>query len=98
VFRRLIIKINAAIRLPNIKKTNLIPYHYYSDFSTPRHVSFVIKNWDKQSSLAAPDWVPYDLFCLGRVGKNMSARDKFDVKANVAISSTEFCQCSFDEG
>ena len=51
LIRRLITKINADIRLPNLKKINLMTYHYYSDFCTLSHVSFVIKKWDKQSNL-----------------------------------------------
>jgi hypothetical protein len=31
-------------------------------------------------------------------GKNTSARDKFAPKTNLAVSSTEFCRCKFDEG
>jgi hypothetical protein len=36
---------------PNLKKTNLMTYHYYSDFCTLSHVSFVMNKWDKQSNL-----------------------------------------------
>jgi hypothetical protein len=29
--------------------------------------------------------------------KSTAARDKFSVNTNLAVSSTEFCQCLFDE-
>jgi hypothetical protein len=30
--------------------------------------------------------------------KSTSAKDKFAPKTNLAVSSTEFCQCKFNEG
>jgi hypothetical protein len=38
------------------------------------------------------------LFISGWLEKSTSARDKFAPKINLAVSSTEFCQCKFDKG
>jgi MoaD family protein len=38
------------------------------------------------------------LYLSGWLEKSTPARDKFAAKTNLAVSSTKFCQCKFDEG
>jgi hypothetical protein len=38
------------------------------------------------------------LFSLDWLSENIPAKDKFAVKTSLVVSSTEFCQCKFDEG